>query len=482
MLDQDEIESIITDPKKRQLTAIVLAGDFQLFIKYVHYAINGSYFTFKPFHLKLIKKLEDIEFGKNVKRNLGISLPVGAGKSILVEYFITWSFCRSINRAYLYTSHSATNIMALSREIKEMFESEFLSVLYGIKLKKDERAKINWSFENAMNRTGLMARPTGAGLTGADAGNPSIKEYSGAVIVDDPVDVGNIRSQVAMEEVIRFYDEKLSTRRRTPTTPSIVIMQRLAKDDLIGWLKKHEPDEWDFLEVPALNDDDTSFWPERYPVEELHKIRALNPNKFHSQYQQDPISAGGNIIKREWFKWYKEYPQFRRIFITTDTAMKIKEHNDYSVFMVWGNGTDGLYLLDLVRGKWEAYDLRQQAMRLWEKWKNGIGSTRCGGFYVEDKASGTGLIQELNRHGLPMIPLERGKGQDKLTRLEGVLDFIFSGKVFLPEDVVSIPDFLEECEAFTRDDSHKHDDQVDTLIDGVNIGLSVANLTVADIL
>jgi predicted phage terminase large subunit-like protein len=477
----EEIDSILEDPEKAKLTAIVLAGDFQLFIKYIHFAINKSLFTFKPFHVLLIKKLENIEFGKNEKRNLVINIPVGAGKSLIVEYFIAWSFCRSVNRSYLYTSHSVTNITGLSREVKEMLESEFVFCLYKLKLKMDEKSKINWSFQGAINRTGLVAKPLKAGITGGDAGNPAIIGYSGAVIVDDPLDLGNSNSQVALDEVIRLYDDKLATRRRTPTTPSIVIMQRIGKKDLTGWIKETEADDWDFVIVPALDEEGNSFWKERYPEKELDKIREINPFKFHSQYQQEPIAVGGNLIKNEWWRYYEKMPKFKRIFITGDTAQKIKESNDFSVFAVWGIAQDGLYLLEIKRGRWEAYDLRIEAQKLWDIWRSGVNGSFCAGFYIEDKTSGTGLIQELRRKGLPIIPLQRGKGEDKLTRLEGVLDFIYSGKVLLPKNKHFIPAFLEECQAFTRDDSHDFDDQVDVLVDAINIGLGVKSLTSQDL-
>lgn len=101
---EQHIEQILEDKKEAMLSAIALASDLKLFIKYTHYAINKVNFTFKPFHEYIIKALQDIALGKNKKRNLGISVPVGAGKSLIVEYFVAWTFCRSINLAYLYTA------------------------------------------------------------------------------------------------------------------------------------------------------------------------------------------------------------------------------------------------------------------------------------------------------------------------------------------------------------------------------------------
>ena len=55
--------------------------------------------------------------------------------------------------------------------------------------------------------------------------------------------------------------------------------------------------------------------------------------------------------------------------------------------------------------------------------------------------------------------------KDKLSRIEDVLPYIESGNVLLPNGEMYgfNPELLKECESFTRDNSHVHDDQVDVL-------------------
>ena len=458
--------------------------DFEFYLTTIFYVINGSKFFLKPFHLKVIKALQTLVNGENTKRNLALCLPVGSGKSLITEYFITWCFARTVNNTFCYTSNSDRLINKLSKECKDIIENPYWQALFNHPLKKDDRQRVNFSFDGAKNRTGLTAGTTGGAITGLDAGNPNIDGFSGALIIDDPLDAGNARYEKSRDEVVTFYDEKLSTRRRTPTTPTILIMQRLHLDDLIGWIEKNEPEEWEILKVPALDEDGNSFWAERYPVEELEKIRRINNFKFQSQYQQDPIASGGAVIKTEWFKYYPANItyEYKRIFITADTAQKIKEHNDYSVFMVWGVTKFGkLHLLDEIRGKWEAPDLKRQVKILWNRWSKGIGNTPCSGLYIEDKASGTGLIQEIKREcAIPVLPLQADK--DKLTRLEAVLAHIEAGNVELPNNPEQNKDLLNECEAFTRDDSHSHDDQVDTLVYGIMVGLSKLQVSILEVL
>ena len=213
-------------------------------------------------------------------------------------------------------------------------------------------------------------------------------------------------------------------------------------------------------------------------------MKRENPFLFYSQYQQEPIILGGAVIKTEWFRYYplNVVYEYERIFITADTAQKVKEHNDYSVFGVWGITKQGqMHLLDMIRGKWEAPELKRKAIELWNTWIK--GKTPATAFYVEDKVSGTGLIQEIKATGgIPIIPIQPDK--DKLTRVEASLTYLESGLVYLPDKPTYNfnADFLAECEAFTRDDSHKHDDMVDVFSYAVQIGLSKRNVSILDVL
>ena len=476
----DKLENDLT---YRTITAAICKEDFKSYLLAVFYIINGTKFKLKPFHKLVISKLQNIVEGKNEKRNLALCLPVGSGKSLITEYFITWCFARSVNCTFCYTSHSDRLINKLSKECKDIIENDYWQLLFEHPLKQDDRQRVNFSFAGAKNRTGLTAGTTGGAITGLDAGNPNIDGFSGALIIDDPMDAGNARYETARDEVVTYYDEKLSTRRRTPETPTILIMQRLHLDDLVGWINKNENDLWDIVKVPALDEYNNSFWPERYPVQELEHIRTINNFKFQSQYQQEPIAAGGAVIKTEWFKYYQSnvVTKYKVIFITGDTAQKVKEHNDFSVFMVWGVTQHGkLRMLDRIKGKWEAPELKKQVKLLWKRWADGICYVPCSGLYVEDKSSGTGLIQELAvETAIPVIPLKADK--DKLTRLEAVLSYIEAGAVELPDGPEYNQEFLSECEAFTRDDSHKHDDEVDTLVYGIMVGLSHFNASILDL-
>lgn len=481
----DYIDKLSTDAKFRIITAEACRCSFLVYVLTVFYIINGSKFKLKPFHRVLIDKLDDIVKQKNIKRNLALCLPVGAGKSLIIELFITWCFARSTDNAFCYVSFSDRLINRLSKECKDIIEHPMWISLFNAQLKKDDRQRVNFSFEGAKKRTGLTAGTTGGSITGLDAGNPNVEGFSGALIIDDPMDVADWRYEKAREEVIVYYDDKLATRRRTVDTPTILVMQRIHMEDLVGWIKQNEEDLWDIVEIKALQDDGTSFWPERYPVEELKHIETVNNFKFQSQYQQDPIVSGGTVIQSKWFGYYdvSKHYDYKKIVIAADTAITVKESSDYSCFMVGGvTAQNQLHILEVVHVKEEYPDLKQTAVNTYNNWQLDKRSTSASAMCIEDKASGQQLIQDFKRVGIPVIPIEVTK--DKLARVEEVLDYIAAGQVMLPDSPTYSNNkmVLNECESFTRDDSHSHDDIVDTLVHLINNTIAKRQISLLEVL
>ncbi|MDY6395913.1 MAG: hypothetical protein SPL29_05795, partial [Bacteroidales bacterium] len=124
------------------------------------FLINRTEFVFKPFHDKIIKKLQNIVDGGNVKPNLLINIPVGAGKSLIVELFITWTFAKNPQLKYLYVSHSDLLITKLSRETLDIVESPYWQGLFGHQL--DQKSSTQYNFKDAGTRSGMTAAPIGS--------------------------------------------------------------------------------------------------------------------------------------------------------------------------------------------------------------------------------------------------------------------------------------------------------------------------------
>lgn len=411
----------------------------------------------------------DVMAGKQPR--LIIQAPPRSGKSELFSRrFPAWAFGQNPNLQIIAASYSTDLASRMNRDVQRIIDSEKYQGVFpettlngkNIATVSGQSLRNSEIFEIVGHAGAYRSAGVGAGITGmgADIG-----------IIDDPVkDAKEANSQTIRDAVWDWYTTTFYTR-LSPKSGILLGMTRWHEDDLAGRLLRemaNDGDQWRIVSFPAIAEEDEEFrlegealHPERYDLERLTKIKkAVGSQAWNALYQQRPSSKGGDIIKGAWFKRYSVLPRMKRIIITADTAQKTKQHNDYSVLLVAGVGHDGgVYALDLIRGKWEAPELEQKVSDVWNKYKS-FGVHKV---YVEDKSSGTSLIQNIQRK--QRIPIEGVQvDTDKYTRVLGIQGYIESGYIYLPNDAEWIEDFIKECEAFTATDSHKHDDQVDAMV------------------
>ena len=255
----------------------------------------------------------------------------------------------------------------------------------------------------------------------------------------------------------------MESRTNSKDTPIILIMQRLHEEDLSGFLLNGgNGEKWEHLNIPAINDNEVPLWAYKHSLEDLKRLESANSYKFAGQYMQNPAPKGGGIYKEKWFKIVKTEPVFKYRLLFADTAMKTKEINDYSVIQAWGyTSTNDAYLIDQIRGKWEAPQLKKMAVLFWEK-HNSLTNGFLRSMDIEDKASGTGLIQTLKKEKLIRVKAIQ-RNTDKVTRAHDSTPYIENGQVYFIEGDY-IHDIIPELLVFPNG---KHDDQVDVLIDGI---------------
>jgi len=210
-------------------------------------------------------------------------------------------------------------------------------------------------------------------------------------------------------------------------------------------------------------------WPFKHTLEQYKTLESGDPYTTSSQMQQIPSPAGGGMFKEKYWRYYEVMPAgMDMIRIYGDTAQKTREHNDYSVFQCWGRvPNQGIYLLDQIRGKWEAPELESKLVEFWNKWKPTLYKPLGANLVkIEDKSSGSSLIQSIKKnYMIPIEPIQRNT--DKVLRAMGVVKYFASGYIFLPLDVDWISDYKEEFRKFTPLMTHKHDDQIDPTMDAV---------------
>lgn len=417
--------------------------------------------------VEICNALERVVIGKT--KRLIINVPPRSGKTELaVINFIAWCMGNFPESEFIHASYSKRLATANAYAVRAIMQHETYAEIFShTALAGDSKAK-----DEFRTAQGGIVYATGAegSITGYGAGGMGGR-FKGAIVIDDPHKAGEANSQTMRQNVLDWFATTMESRKNSPDTPIILIMQRLHESDLAGWLLAGgNGEQWDHLCIPAMTDNGDSFWPEQFPLDMLDRLKAANSYVFSGQYMQRPAPSGGGIFKDEWLKHWHELPDMEYRMIYADTAMKTGQENDFSVFQHWGKGKDGkIYLIDMIRGKWEAPQLLSQARAFWDKCRHaGTGNLRK--MKVEDKASGTGLIQQLKQGGIPVEGIQRDK--DKITRGYDAAPMVEAGNVWLPMRHECLSDLLHELSLFPV---AAHDDTVDPLMDAVQDMLVARN-------
>ncbi|MWP28430.1 phage terminase large subunit [Gilliamella sp. Pra-s54] len=420
--------------------------------------------------------------GKRPK--LVIQAPPQHGKSVQIIDFISWLAGKLPEYRTIYTSFSERLGIRANLRLQRVYDSDIYSRVFP-NTKISSKNAVTISAQRLRNREiieyidheGYFRNTTVRGsITG---------ESLDLGIIDDPIRGRQDANSLAIRDATwDWFTDDFFTR-FSEEAGLLAILTRWHVDDPIGRLIDADPTV-KVLSYPAIAVHDEkhrkageALFPEHKSLEFLlERKKIMPPANFEALYQQNPFITDGGIFKTEWFKSYRVLPKLKFAVITVDTAQKTKEQNDYSVFALWGQGEDGnAYLIDILRGKWESPDLIKMAKAFWHKH---IPIFNIRSMNVEDKVSGTTLIQTLSKsvdHVIPIKAVQRNI--DKITRANDVAPFIESGRVYLPEKAEWLNDFIVEHAQFPNG---AHDDQVDTTSDGLNIIFGKSITSIWDVL
>ncbi|MFC0227417.1 phage terminase large subunit [Serratia aquatilis] len=439
----------------------------------------------------------------------------------------------------LNISFADTLVKRNSRRTRDLISSreyqEFWPCSFGVNQAEE------WEIVDHRGRSigQTVSRSSGGQITGGRGGYPG-SDFSGFVCLDDYNKPDDMFSASRREAANRLLVNTIRSRRgdksKDHPTPFVSIQQRLHLKDATGFMLAGGMGvDFHHVEIPALVSEefiealaepwrsmcwaqvkDTenvlvngvrywSYWPENEYIGDLLKLWESDEYTFWSQYMQRPRALTGGLIDTGWFKRYETLPilTHRAIYVDTNSG-KVEDYNDYTVFSLVGvDRAKNLFIIDSVRGRWDPEDLLQQACTLWEKWKpyNPRQPAPLRHMAIEDKQAGQGLITTLKkRKSIPILEIPRGAGQNKLIRCLNVIPQIKTGTVYVPailaddgrkithvkyhDGRIAAPTdwvlpALAECADFSADDSHAHDDMLDTFMDAIDIEL-ISSLAISE--
>lgn len=444
-----------------------------------------------------------------VRRERGSTLfnvPPGSGKTEMLSIHAPiWAMLQVSKVRNLNISFSDTLAKRNSRRTREIIKSSEFQYLWPYPLGTDQADEWQLLNDQGKTRAEVVSRSIGGQITGSRGGYMG-PVFSGWINLDDPDKPESMFSEIKRKKVHETMVNTIRSRRgdksKKHPTPIIAIQQRLHIDDSTAFLSAGGMGiNFDLIKIPALINQDYidrlpepfrsqcikdicssdqvdgywSFWPDNEDIGDLLALRDSDPYTFAGQYMQQPEALDGGIFKAGDFGYYgddADIPMpfsFEYRFITADTATKTKTYNDYSVFAEWGVHDGCLYRLAYQRGKWEAPELRQNFLSFIKASheKNELYKGNLRAVLVEDKASGSGLIQEVGRSSpVPITAVQRNI--DKLTRAMDCQPHHHQGKVLLPYGDSANYEFVSEVGAFTYNDTHQFDDQTDVMMDAID--------------
>lgn len=500
-LAEQPAAAVIDDPQKLALlvklqavadAAPIIEGEalrrnFHAYVKATWHIVMPGYEFKDNWHIQHICKcLEAVTKGE-IKRLL-INIPPRHIKSTLVTVlWPTWDWLHNPSRQFLTASYSkdlATRDAVLSRRL---MESDWYRLRFGHKFQFTSDQNVKTRYEND-KRGYRVITSTDSGATG---------EGGDVLIADDMISAKQAYSQAACQSAITWWKETMSTRYNDPNnSAAVVVGQRLGEHDPYNYLI--EQGGWDRLSLP-MRYEPKKIVPMPLGLKDPRKKSGelIHPARFNeaavkqlekelgeygapAQLQQDPQPLGGGLFKDKFWGYYSDEQlptKFYAMLVYSDTAQKTKEHNDRSAFVFVGLSKLGkekyLYILDVNCDRFEADDLLAQAIKFWTKHKHQGKVQGATLFKVEDKSSGTGLIQQLMKRIGPNRVKGIPRSTDKLSRAMGCIAEFADHRILLPKgptrysDAQWVDDYKKEFAAFSPLMTHAHDDQIDPTLDAV---------------
>ncbi len=351
---QTHLPREVRDPQG--MLRLEMLSSLEAYTKVIFKAQYHRSFMVAEHHRRIIEALQDVVDGKTTRLIINISPRYGKTE-LVIKMFISWCFALNPQCRFLHLSYSDTLVYDNSETIRTAMSLELYKALFprsGLLSEKGSAKRWRTKAGGELYAVSTQGQVTGFGAGAVDRDDepgldPGLGQdlgfddhtlevlgmigatsnvFQGAIMIDDPLKADDAASDLIRERINQRFENTVRNRVNSRRTPIIIIMQRLHEHDLCGYLQEVEPDAWRVLSLPAIQTDpetgeERALWPMKHSLEELHRLREINPSVFETQYMQNPMPAEG-LMYREFRTYSRQEqpsgPQARRRCCYVDTA------------------------------------------------------------------------------------------------------------------------------------------------------------------
>jgi predicted phage terminase large subunit-like protein len=410
-------------------------------------------------------------------RNLLVTCPPGVSKSLVFcVFFPAWKWIQEPGAKYLYASYALKLAERDSVKCRQLIESPLYQKCFAstYKLSEDQHTKLHFANDRTGSRQSVGVFTATKGFKGNH------------ICLDDPHSAEDVNSEANKRSTINWFVEGFQDRLCNFNQDTrVVVGQRIAKDDLFGFILDNYADSWTHISLPyeyrpsafvspiGWSDPRTvegeALAPDRFPEKEI-RVFKRSPSTWAAQWQQDPsLSAADAIFRSEDFRYYDDTPDGyllgeRRVskseafrIMSCDIATSTGRRGDYCVFMILDVFRSGDIVL--------VHSLRDKlGLKLIPTMAEMYRFYSPAYIIVEDVSMAKHVINDARAEGLPVRSFKvQGLG-DKEERSIPLQVRMESGQIWFPKNKDYVRVIEQELCGFPL---MTHDDCVDALAQAV---------------
>ena len=446
-----------------------LRGSFMNFVKQAWHTVKPNEPFISNWHLDAIAEhLEAVSRGEI--HRLQIWIPPGTMKTgMCTVYWHPWEWTTRPWLRYFTASYEIHLVQRFSLDAQKVIMSPWYQDRWPEASHLNLEAATYWNNDQGGSRFATTPKSTGTG------------EHGHRIVIDDPVPARAadnsadilIDLRTLLNQANEWYDSTVSSRYIDNADMGfrharVLVMQRLHENDLAAHL--NELEDWTVLCLPERfwehpfawrgervhpavrphlplelefgdpRAEGELIWPARRD-ETASRIleRELTTFRAAGQLQQWPAPREGNLLKRDWWRWYdprwrndaSKLPRFSRIVISADTPLKDKESSDNVAIQAWGVHGADRYLLDLDIGKMNYGKAKRRIVEM-AKWTRKTWPYCHSTVLIENAGYGVELVVDLKREIIGVQKVDPGPMGDKVSRAEAASDVLESGNCWIP--------------------------------------------------